>query len=157
VYYAGTVAKGAVFLHFCGWMGSWELWAGAISKIEYQMRSGVFEYMRWFVESFCGNPLLEYCCSWQGLPLHNGCLACWEATVPSTCICEEHRKFNPSEVQRSATVAVDRSGNERAVNVVKRAGVCFEARIAVKRRCRFDCKCLATSSSSMGISSQLHV
>jgi hypothetical protein len=44
-HYAGNVAKGAVFLQLCGWMGTWELWAGAISDMEYQTRSGVFEYM----------------------------------------------------------------------------------------------------------------
>ena len=33
------------------------------------------------------------------------------------------RKFNTREVNRSSTVASDRSGNERAVNVAKRAGV----------------------------------
>jgi hypothetical protein len=44
-YYAGNVAKGAVFLQLCGWMGTWELWAGAISDTEYQTRSGDFEYM----------------------------------------------------------------------------------------------------------------
>jgi hypothetical protein len=35
-YYAGMVAKGAVFLQLCCWMGSWELLAGAISDTEYQ-------------------------------------------------------------------------------------------------------------------------
>ena len=33
------------------------------------------------------------------------------------------RKFNTREVNRSSTVASDRSGNERAINVAKRAGV----------------------------------
>ena len=51
-YYAGNVAKGAVFLQLCGWMGTWELWAGAILDTEYQTRSGVFKYMQWFVDDF---------------------------------------------------------------------------------------------------------
>ena len=33
------------------------------------------------------------------------------------------RKFNTHEVNRSSTVASDRSGNERAANVAKRMGV----------------------------------
>ena len=41
--YAGNVAKGAVFLQLCSWMGTWELWAGAISETKYQTRSGVFD------------------------------------------------------------------------------------------------------------------
>ena len=50
--YAGNVAKGAVLLQLCGWLGTWELWAGAISDTEYQTRSGVFEYMQCFVDDF---------------------------------------------------------------------------------------------------------
>jgi hypothetical protein len=33
-------------------MGTWELWTGAISDTEYQTRSGVFEFMQWFVDHF---------------------------------------------------------------------------------------------------------
>ena len=35
-YYDGCVAKGAVFLQLCGWMGTWQLWAGRISDSDYQ-------------------------------------------------------------------------------------------------------------------------
>ena len=30
--YAGNVVEGAMFLHLCGWMGTWELWAGCATN-----------------------------------------------------------------------------------------------------------------------------
>jgi hypothetical protein len=42
-YYAGNVAKGAVFLQLCGWMGTCELWVGAVSDSKYFKRSGILK------------------------------------------------------------------------------------------------------------------
>jgi hypothetical protein len=112
-YYAGNVAKGAVFLQLCGWMGTWELWAGAISDTEYQARSGVFKYMQWFVDDFD-----------KGIPFTNivdkgylCIMAAWQAGKQlflQPAFARSDRKFNTREVNRSSTVASDRSGNERA-------------------------------------------
>jgi hypothetical protein len=121
-YYAGNVAKGAVFLQLCGWLGTWELWAGAISDTEHQTRSGVFEYMQCFVDDFDkGIPFTNivdkrYCCI----------MAAWRVGKQlflQPAFAGSDRKFNTREVNRSSTVASDRSGNERAVNVAKRADV----------------------------------
>jgi hypothetical protein len=122
-YYAGNVVKGAVFLELCGWMGTWELWAGAISETEYQTQSGVFEYMQWSIDHFD-----------KGIPFTSTvdkgyrCImvAVWRAGKQlflQLAFARSDRKFNTREVNRSSTVASDRSGNERAVNVAKRAGV----------------------------------
>jgi hypothetical protein len=109
-------------LQLCGWMGTRELWAGAISDTEYQTRSGVFEYMQWFVDHFD-----------KEIPFTNivdegyRCImAAWRAGKQlflQPAFARNDRKFNTREVNRSSTVASDRSGNERAVNVAKRAGV----------------------------------
>ena len=48
--YGRNVAKGGVFVQPCGWMGTWELWAGNISDSDYQRRSGVFESLKEFAE-----------------------------------------------------------------------------------------------------------
>jgi hypothetical protein len=50
-YYNGTVAKGAVFLRICGWMGTWELFAGTISDSDYQKQSKVFEATQQFANT----------------------------------------------------------------------------------------------------------
>ena len=116
-FYAGNVAKGAVFLQLCGWMGTWELWAGAISDTEYQTRSGVFEYMQWFVDHYD-----------KGIPFTNivdkgyRCImAAWRAGKQllflQPVFARSDRTFNTREVNRLSTVASDRSGNERSGNV----------------------------------------
>ena len=90
-YYAGNVAKGAVFLQLCGWMGTWELWAGAISDTEYQTRSGVFEYMQWFVDHFDkGIPFTNIVD--KGVSLYRGNLASGKTDVSSTGVCKERSK-----------------------------------------------------------------
>jgi hypothetical protein len=50
-YYNGTVAKGAVFLQLCGWMGTWELFAGTILDSDYQKQSKVFEATQQFANN----------------------------------------------------------------------------------------------------------
>ena len=50
-YYDNCVAKCAVFLQICGWIGTWELWAGSISDSAYQERSGILEYQHRFVKN----------------------------------------------------------------------------------------------------------
>jgi hypothetical protein len=78
--------------------------------------------MQWFVESFdVGIPFLNivdkgYRCI----------MAAWRARKQlflQPAFARSDRKFNSFEGNRSASVATDRSGNERAVNVAKRAGV----------------------------------
>ncbi len=42
-YYAGNVAKGGVFLQLCGWLGTHELYPGAMSDSGYLNETGIFE------------------------------------------------------------------------------------------------------------------
>jgi hypothetical protein len=55
-YYGGSVAKGGVFLQLCGWLGTWSLWAGAISDTDYMHSSGILEAQREFVEACKAHP-----------------------------------------------------------------------------------------------------
>jgi hypothetical protein len=50
-YYNGTVAKGAVFLQLCGWIGTWELFARTISDSDYQKQSKVFDATQQFANN----------------------------------------------------------------------------------------------------------
>jgi hypothetical protein len=43
LHYIGNVAKEAVFIQPCGWMGTHELYMGAVSDMEYMIKSKVFE------------------------------------------------------------------------------------------------------------------
>ena len=122
-YYGRNVAKGGVFVQSCGWLGTWELWAGKISDSDYQRRSGVFESLDEFSkqENKKTGVLLPFT-SIVDKGYRCG-VAAWRAgkqLIRQPVFARSDRKFNSSEVNLSADVAAERSGNERAVNVAKK-------------------------------------
>jgi hypothetical protein len=42
-YYGGYVGKGGVFIQLCGWLGTHELWTGAMSDTYYLSNIGILE------------------------------------------------------------------------------------------------------------------
>ena len=42
-YYGGNVGKGAIFIQLCGWMGTYEIWMGAVTDSDYFIRSGILK------------------------------------------------------------------------------------------------------------------
>ena len=123
-YYGACVAKGAVFLQLCGWMGAWELWCGAISDTDYQQRAGIFTCLQNFVASCTTHAHVAFL---NILDKGYRCtLAAWRAgrqLLIQPDFARSDRRFKSSEVLRSSTIASHRSGNERAVNVMKRSGL----------------------------------
>jgi hypothetical protein len=130
-YYNGTVAKGAVFLQLCGWIGTWELFSGTISDSDYQKQSKVFEA----TQQFANNDREDV--SEPVLPFTNivdkgyRCgMAAWCAgkqLVLQPVFAKSDTKFNSQQVHRSANVAADRSGNERAVKLAKHSALIKQA------------------------------
>ena len=122
-YYDGCCAKGAVFLQPCGWGGTWDLWAGCISDSDYQVRADMLKEQEEFVKQ---DPVHS------DIPFTNVLdkgyrivITAWRAGRQRTIqpdFTRSDRRFSSREVVRSASVATDRSGNERHVNVCKRAG-----------------------------------
>ena len=120
-YYFKKCAKGGVFLHLSGWMRLEDLWAGAISNTLYQTKTCIFQKQSKFVKkgSVDGNDITftnivdkRYCIT----------LAAWRAgkqLVLQPVFANSDCKFTGKETLTSATVASDRSGNERAVNRAK--------------------------------------
>ena len=96
---------------------------GGISDTEYMSRSGVFSYQERFVKA---------CSAFSNIKFtsivdkgYRCVLAAWRAgrqLLLQPAFARSDRKFNSDEVLTSAAVASDRSANERAVNVAKRAG-----------------------------------
>lgn len=126
-YYNGTVAKGAVFLQLCGWMGTFELFAGAISDTDYQKESRVFEATQQFanrdrkdtseiVLPFTNIVDKGYRCG----------IAAWRTgnqLLLQPVFAKSDVKFNSLQVHHSADVAANRSGNERAVKMAKHSAL----------------------------------
>jgi hypothetical protein len=121
-YYSGNVGKGGVFIQPCGWMGTHDLWMGAVSDSEYMLRSGVFEQQHKFLTR--NDPLSSHV-SWLnmldrgyrnlgGFAYENG-----KQTVVQPAFSRADNRFNTYETLRSSSVAAIRGGNERAVKNAK--------------------------------------
>jgi hypothetical protein len=120
-YYGMNCAKGGVFLQLCGWLGVEELWVGAVSDSHYMRFTSILKRQKIFAQEDTING--EY------IPFSNILdkgyrivRICWregkqECIQPS--FASSDRKFTSSEMLMSATVAADRSGNERAVKISK--------------------------------------
>ena len=120
-YDGGNCAKGAVFLQPCGWIGTTELWTGHISDTEYMERNKIFQLQEEYVQS-CQDPRIPFTNI-----LDRGyrvALSAWKTgkqTIIQPAFVKADKKFSSKKVLYSATVATDRSGNERAVNVCTRS------------------------------------
>jgi hypothetical protein len=126
-YYGMNCAKGGVSLQLCGWIGVEELWCGATSDSHYQENTSILAQQQVFAENDkVGNE--EECIPFT-IILDKGyriIRAAWRAGR-QRCIqpffAASDRQFRSKEVLVSASVAADRSGNERAVNLTKACGI----------------------------------
>ena len=115
-YYAGNVAKGGIFVQLCGWMGTHELYPGAMSDSKYLNETGIFDEQAEFQKADGGTPFINEVD--RGF---RSCLAAWRKGqfILQPNFMKSDGKFTTGEVLRSASIAADRSGNERAVRVAK--------------------------------------
>ena len=123
-YYGGNVAKGGVFLQLSGWLGGYELWLGAISDTEYFEKSGLLQEQEIFqswdnqTQDVTFTNILD-----KG---YRSILTAWRTggqLLLQPFFAKSDAKFASKEVLFSAAVASDRSGNERAVQVMKRGAM----------------------------------
>lgn len=123
-YYGENCLKGGIFTQTCGWQGTYDLWMGAVSDSDYNRRAGYLQEQ----EAFQNNDLV----GGKVLPFLNiydkgyrAKMAAWKngkQQVLQPDWADSDRHFNRNETLGSASVASDRGGNERSVNVSKRAG-----------------------------------
>ncbi|EJK48707.1 hypothetical protein THAOC_32473 [Thalassiosira oceanica] len=127
VYYAMNCFKGGVFVQLCGWMGTAPLWTGAVSDTDYNKRAGYIKEQH----QFARDDLVMV----DGVRGYRAFLNIYdkgyraklvahregEQLVLQPDFAESDRRFNRTQTLRSASVASDRGGNERAVNVAKRS------------------------------------
>lgn len=123
-YYGENCFKGSIFTQLCGWHGTVSLWTGGISDSEYNRREGYLNTQ----EQFQNNDLVD------GKVItflniydkgYRAKMAAWkngkqQVLQPDWAASDRH--FNRLQKIASASVASDRGGNERSVNVSKRAG-----------------------------------
>ena len=117
-YHAGNCANGGVYIQLCGWLGTEELWTGAVSDSKYQEKTGIFKLQR----EFSANNFVNR----ENLPFTNVLDKGYQVsflvyregkqTVYQPTFANSDDKFTSAETIFSASVAHDRSGNEQGVN-----------------------------------------
>jgi hypothetical protein len=122
LYYGGNVGKGGVFIQLCGWLGTHELWCGAVSDTFYLSNSGILEEQERFVKQDATSQIPFTNVTDKG---YRCTMAAWRRGqfLLQPIFARADVRFNTQEVIISAAIATDRSGNERAVNVCKRSNL----------------------------------
>lgn len=124
VYYAGNVAKGAICIQLCGWMGTFELWVGAVTDSDYFERSGILTQQKNYIPMYDSE---NKHINWMNI-LDKGyrvTSAAWRAGgqfILQPSFAKSDKKFSTLETLRSAAIAADRAANERAVRLSKMSG-----------------------------------
>ena len=126
-YYGENCFKGGVSVQLNGWMRAGALWPGRVSDSDYNRREGYLQRQQEFQES----NLVEIDGKVDVLPFLNvydkgyrARTVAWKTGrqgVLQPTFAPSDRRFKGSETKISASIASDRGGNERAVNVSKRA------------------------------------
>lgn len=119
-YYKMNCAKGGVFTQLCGWIGSCHLWVGAISDTEYMNRTQVMKCQELFVKlqsQHTGIPFFNVLD--RGYRISSLAWTHGKQVTMQPSFTSASQKFSSNQVLYSASVASDRSGNERAVNRLK--------------------------------------
>ena len=127
-YYGMNCFKGGVFVQLCGWMGTADLWPGRVTDSDYNRREGYLERQREFQEhdKVIRNgedvvvPFLNIYD--KGYHAHMAAWSHGNQRVLQPVWAKSGERFTRMETIASASVATDRGGNERAVNVAKRPG-----------------------------------
>ena len=117
-------AKGGVFLQLCGWLGVEKLWVGATSDSHYQIHNKIFEKQRDFAakDLYKGKHIPFTNVFDKGYRLTLEAHRAGEQECIQPIFAKSDRRFARDETVVSASVAADRSGNERAVNMAKKSG-----------------------------------
>ena len=127
-YYGMNCFKGGVFVQLCGWMGTADLWPGRVTDSDYNRREGYLQRQSEFQEHdkviMNGE---EVTVPWlniydKGYHAHMAAWSNGNQRVLQPVWAKSGERFTRMETIASASVATDRGGNERAVNVAKRPG-----------------------------------
>jgi len=123
-YYGHNCFKGSVGLQLCGWIITYDLWLGAVSDTMYQEKCGVLKLQ----EDFARYDKVDD----KEIPFLNIFdkgyrirLAAWRngnQLVLQPHFAKSDEKFSGKATLSSASMAADRSANERAVRLAKQPG-----------------------------------
>ena len=124
-YYAGNCFKGGIFVQLSSWMGVWDLWGGNVSDTDYNKKAGYLQEQAAFQrKDLVDSEVVPFTVTLDkgyraraANYIHDGQLTSQPVYAKSD------QRFKGSQTLLSASVASDRGGNKRSVNVSKRCGV----------------------------------
>jgi DDE superfamily endonuclease len=122
-YYAGNVAKGAVFCQPCGWMGTHDLWEGSVSDTAYMENSGILDIHTTYISKYDSE---DADATWtiivdKGYRVDEAAWNNGQQIVMQPPFHRSDVKFCSYDVLRASAIAHNRSGNERVVNYAKKS------------------------------------
>jgi len=122
-YYAMNCFKGGIYCQLCGWIGTADLWTGAVSDTDYNKRAGYLEQQQQYQnEDLVNGKIIPWTNVYD--KGYRAKLVAWRAgeqKVLQPVWAESDRRFGRDDTLLTAAVAHDRGANERAVNVCKRS------------------------------------
>lgn len=124
-YYASNCAKGGVFIQCCGWVGVSELWTGATSDSFYMENTNeILERQQIFAENDLvdGKVIPFTMILDKGYRIVRAAFKHGKQECIQPMFAESDTTFTSGDMNYSATVASDRSGNERGVKLSKLSG-----------------------------------
>ena len=132
-YYGQNCFKGGVFTQFCGWQGTADLWTGGVSDTDYNKRAGYLQRQQEIQsKDVIQHQMQNGMTTMKIIPFLNiydkgyrakmAALKHGKQQVLQPDWADSDRRFKTDETIHSTSIASDRGGNERSVNVSKRAG-----------------------------------
>ena len=123
-YYNSNCAKGGVFVQTCGWMGVNSLWSGSVSDSEYMTKSFILkEQMEFALNDMVNGIMIAFTNVMdKGYRITMDCQEAGNQKTLQPDFMRSDKQFRAVESLSSATVASDRSGNERCVRLSKQSG-----------------------------------
>jgi hypothetical protein len=119
-YYGGTCGKGGIFLQSSSWIGTHDLWMGAVSDSEYLTRSGILEEQMMFANEdlvFKDIPFTNI--TDKGFRVTADCFRAGGQKVLQPPFMKSDRRFTTEQTVEAGAIATIRSANERAVCRIK--------------------------------------
>ena len=120
-YYNGCCGKGGIFLQSSSWIGTHDLWMGAVTDSEYLTRSGILQEQMDFVEDEDGLfPEIPFTnITDKGFRITAEAFNHGNQLVLQPPFMRSDRRFLGEQTVEAAAIATIRSANERAVNRIK--------------------------------------
>jgi DDE superfamily endonuclease len=119
-YYGGCCGKGGIFLQSSSWIGTHDLWMGAVSDSEYLTRSNILENQMMFVrDDHIFKDIVFTNITDKGFRVTADCFRAGGQKILQPPFMKSDKRFTTEQVLEAAAIATIRSANERAVSRIK--------------------------------------